>query len=131
MLDPPGISESERSHWTLPPHIYKIIKKNWPELAFFHIHFLESKVLIRLAMHRLVRAFVVPMYQRQISREKVHTIFKNSKLKLNVKIYTHNFPGVDAEGCIVFIFPYVPSSFPILKDFRNAPVIYSLSLPRS
>ena len=31
MLDPPGISESERSDWT-PPHTYIIIKK--PELAF-------------------------------------------------------------------------------------------------
>ena len=29
-----------------------------------------------------------PMFQRQISRDKVHTIFKNSKL--NVKIYIRN-----------------------------------------
>ena len=212
MLDPSGISENERSHWTLPPHThtYKIIIKKtrqnllcvtsrmrlkaavpffmtltvggslnkntaivygpgppdlirvcrscaipgisvrgWlvasslsflsadsagPSLArqihlkltvflvffflllffFSYIQFLETKAPIRRAVRRLVWAFAVPMYQRQISRDKVHTIFKNSKL--NVKIYTHNDPpppGVFAEGCIVFAFQSVRSSFPI------------------
>ena len=48
--------------------------------------FLETKVSIRLPVRRLVWAFVVRMYQRRISRDKVHTIIKNSKL--NVKVYT-------------------------------------------
>ena len=76
-----------------------------------HIHFLETKAPIRPAVHRLVWAFVVPMCQRRISRDKVHMIFKNSKL--NVKIYTRNTLDVYAEGCIVFVFPFVRSSFPI------------------
>ena len=46
---------------------------------FFHIHFLETKAPIRLSVHRLVWAFVVRMYQRRISRDRVLTIFKNSK----------------------------------------------------
>ena len=78
---------------------------------FLHIHFLETKAPIRPAVRRLVWAFVVPMYQRRISRDKVHTIFKNSKL--NVKIYTRNTPDVYAERCIVFVFPFFRSSFPI------------------
>ena len=80
-------------------------------IFFFYINFLETKAPIRPAVHRLVWIFVVPMYQRRISRDKVHTIFKNSKL--NVKIYTRNTPDVYAEGCIVFVFPFVRSSFPI------------------
>ena len=80
-------------------------------IFFSHIHFLETKAPIRPAVHRLVWAFVVPMYQRRISRDKVHMIFKNSKL--NVKIYTRNTLDVHAEGCIVFVFPFVRSSFPI------------------
>ena len=47
-------------------------------LIFFHIYFLETKVLIRLSVCRLVFAFVVCMQQSQISRDKVHMIFKNS-----------------------------------------------------
>ena len=47
------------------------------------------------------------MHQRQISCDKVHTIFKNSKL--NAKDYTRRL----SEGCIVFIFPFVRSSFPM------------------
>ena len=78
---------------------------------FSHIHFLETKAPIRPAVHRLVWAFVVPMYQRRISRDKVFMILKNSKL--NVKIYTRNTLDVYAEGCIVFVFPFVRSSFPI------------------
>ena len=57
---------------------------------FFHIHFLETKAPIRPAVRRLVWAFVLPMYQRRISRDKVHTIFK--KIKLNVEIYSRNAP---------------------------------------
>ena len=85
-------------------------------IFFLHIHFLETKAPIRPAVRRLVWAFVVLMYQRQISRDKVHTISKNSKL--NVKIYTRNTPDVYAEGCIVFVFPFVLSSFPIF--FRRS-----------
>ena len=48
------------------------------------------------------------MYQRRISRDKVHTIFKNSKL--NVMVYTRYTPGVYAEGCIVFVFPFLSLS---------------------
>ena len=48
--------------------------------------YLETKVSIRLLVRRLVWAFVVRMYQRWISRDKVHPISKNSKL--NVKVYT-------------------------------------------
>ena len=59
-------------------------------LIFFHRHFLETKAPIRPVVRRLVWAFVVPIYQRRISRDKVHTIFKNSKL--NVKIYTRIYP---------------------------------------
>ena len=80
---------------------------------FFHIHFLETKTPIRPAVRRLIWTSVVPMYQqfKAISRDKVHWIFKSSKL--NVKIYTPNTPGVFAEGCIVFVFPCVRSSFSI------------------
>ena len=54
------------------------------------------------------------MYQRQISRDKVHTIFSNSKLNVNVYTsYTPPPPGVYVEGCIVFVFPIVRSSFPM------------------
>ena len=35
-------------------------------------------------MRRLVWAFVVRMYQRRISRDKVYTIFNNSQLNVNV-----------------------------------------------
>ena len=41
-------------------------------------------------MRKPVWVFVVLMYQRQTSRDKVHTIFKNSKL--NVKVYTRYTP---------------------------------------
>ena len=40
-------------------------------LIFFHIHFLETKAPKRLPVRRLVWAFVVRMYQRRISRDKV------------------------------------------------------------
>ena len=79
---------------------------------FFHKHFLETKAPIRPAVRRLVWAFVVPIYQRRISRDKVHTIFKKSKL--NFKIYTRNARWRLCRGCIVFAFPFVRSSFPII-----------------
>ena len=69
------------------PNCLKLWRYFW---YFFHIHFLETKAPIRPAVRRLVWAFVVPMYQRRIFRDKVHTIFKNSKL--NVKIYTRINP---------------------------------------
>ena len=63
----------------------------WPDrsklsetLTVFLIFSIKTKAPIRPVVPRLVWAFVVPMYQRRISRDKVHTIFKNSKL--NVKI---------------------------------------------
>ena len=71
-------------------------------IFFSYIHFLETKAPIRPAVHKLVWAFVVPMYQRRISRDKVYTIFKNSKL--NVKIYTSNTLDVYAKGCIFSYF---------------------------
>ena len=81
----------------------------WPDrsklletLTLFLIFYLETKVPIRLPVRRLVWTFVVRMYQRRISRDKVHTISKNSKL--NVKVYTRYTPGV-------FVFPFVRSSF--------------------
>ena len=41
-------------------------------LSFFlHIHFLETKAPIRLSVRRLIWVFVVRMYQRRISRDKV------------------------------------------------------------
>ena len=43
---------------------------------YFWLHFLETKVPIKPVVRRLVWAFVVPMYQRWISRGKVHTIFE-------------------------------------------------------
>ena len=101
--------------------------KRW---RYFWLHFLETKMPIRPVVRRLVWAFVVPMYQRWISRDKVHTIFENSKL--NVKIYIRYTPGVYAEGCIVFVFPFVRSSFPILVRSFVIPLINcSLSLSLS
>ena len=91
------------------PNCLKLWQYFW--YFFSYIHFLETKAPIRPAVHKLVWAFVVPMYQRRISRDKVYTIFKNSKL--NVKIYTSNTLDVYAKGCIVFVFLLFRSSFPI------------------
>ena len=44
------------------------------DIFFSHIHFLETKAPIRPAVHMLVWSFVVPMYQRRISRDKVHIL---------------------------------------------------------
>ena len=85
--------------------------------------FLETKVSIRLPVRRLVWAFVVRMYQTRISRDKVHTISKNSKL--NVKVYTRYTPGV-------FVFPFVRSSFPMFIILLiNCSFSLSLSLSLS
>ena len=74
---------------------------NWRYFWFyFHKHFLETKAPIRPAVRRLVWAFVVRMYQRRISRDKVHTLFKNSKL--NVKIYTRYTPRRLCRGVFSF-----------------------------
>ena len=51
------------------PNCLKLWRYFW---YFFHIHFLETKAPIRPAVRRLVWAFVVPMYQRRIFRDKVH-----------------------------------------------------------
>ena len=87
------------------------------------MHFLETNAPIRLPVRRLVWAFVVRMYQKRISRDNVHTIFKNSKL--NVKVYTRYAPGVYAKGCIVFVFPFVCLSFPMFVRW----LVRSLVIP--
>ena len=87
------------------------------------MHFLETNAPIRLPVRRLVWAFVVRMYQKRISRDNVHPIFKNSKL--NVKVYTPYAPGVYAKGCIVFVFPFVCLSFPMFVRW----LVRSLVIP--
>ena len=81
---------------------------------FSHIHFLETKAPIRPAVLRLVWAFVVRMYQRRISRDKVHTIFKNSKL--NVKYPRRLCRGVYSFRLSIcpFVLSYIRKSFVIL-----------------
>ena len=69
------------------PNCLKLWRYFW---FFFHIHFLETKAPKRLPVCRLVWTFVVRMYQRRISRDKVHMIFNNSQL--NVNVYTSYTP---------------------------------------
>ena len=85
------------------PNCLKLWRYFW---SFFHIHFLETNAPIRPAVRRLVWAFVVPMYQRGISRDKVHTNFKNSKL--SVKIYTRNGPRRLCRGVYSFLLSVCP-----------------------
>ena len=63
---------------------------------FFHYTLSRNKGARRLPVHRLVWAFVIRMYQRRISRDKVYKIFKNSKF--NVKVYTRYTSSDYVEG---------------------------------
>ena len=76
-------------------------------LTLFLIFYLETKVPIRLPVHRLVWAFVVRMYQRRISRDKVHTISKNSKL--NVRLHSI-YPRRFRLSVCPFVLSYVRNS---------------------
>ena len=78
-------------------------------LIFFSYTLSRNKGAKRLSVRRLVWAFDIRIYQRRVSRDKVYTIFKNSKL--NFKVYTRYAYSVYVEGCIVIIFPFVRSSF--------------------
>ena len=81
-------------------------------LILFHMHFLETKAPKRLPVRRLVWVFVVRMYRRRISHDKIHTIFNNSKLNINVYTSYIPPPRVYVEVCISFRlsdFPFILS----------------------
>ena len=81
-------------------------------------------------MRRLVWAFVIRMYQRRISRDKVYTIFKNSKF--DVKVYTRYTSSVYVEGfrlsVCLFDLSYVRYIRLLVRSFVIPLINLSLSL---
>ena len=102
--------------------------------SFFHLHFLETKAPIRLPVCRLVWAFVVRMYQRWISRDKVHMIFKYSKL--NAKDYTrrlcrrvYSFPLTVCPLVLSFVRQVACSFVILLINCSLSPSLFPSPLP--